>query len=120
MEKASIFLVEDETLIQLMLVEMLEGLGHRVVAVATGVDVARSLAEIEEYDLAILDINLNGHSVRPVAKVVAERGLPFFFLTAYDAKGVPKGFEGTSVLNKPCTQEAIEQTIADLMTASGH
>ena len=78
MTQASIFLVEDEVLIQIMLVEMLEGLGHRVVAVAGGVDVARSLAEIEEYDLAILDVNLQGLSVEPVAKVVAERGLPFF------------------------------------------
>jgi CheY-like chemotaxis protein len=117
MEQASIFLVEDEVLIQMMLVEMVEELGHRVTAVAGSVDVAQSLAEIEDYDLAICDINLKGFNVRPVAQAVADRGLPLFFLTGYGAAGVPEEFRDMSVLDKPCSQEALKRTI-DLVLAS--
>ncbi|MHC2649805.1 CheY-like chemotaxis protein [Bradyrhizobium barranii subsp. barranii] len=86
MTQASILLVEDEALIRMMLVEMVEELGHRVIAEAGSVDQARALAELEGYDLAILDINLQGINVQPVAEVVRGRGLPFFFLSAYDLR----------------------------------
>ena len=54
MTQASIFLVEDEALIRMMLVDMVEELGHRVIAEAGSIEEGRSLAEIEGYDLAIL------------------------------------------------------------------
>ena len=105
MTQASILLVEDEALIRMMLGEMVEKLGHRVIAEA-----GRSFAEIEGYDLAILDINLHGTSVARVAEAVRSQGLPFFFLSGYGSKGVPGGFEGT-VLLKPCTLETLKHTI---------
>jgi len=116
MTPASIFIVEDEALIQIMLVDMLEELGHQVIAVAGNIEVARSLAEIEDYDLAILDINLQGSSVQPVAQIVAERNLPFFFLTGYSTADAPQGFEEASVLSKPCTQRGIEQAIDTVLS----
>ncbi|BAL08436.1 response regulator [Bradyrhizobium japonicum] len=78
MTQASIFLVEDEALIRMMLVEMIAELGHKVIAEAGSVNQARSLAETERYDLAILDINLQGTNVQPVAEVVRDRGCPSF------------------------------------------
>ncbi|MET4092324.1 MULTISPECIES: response regulator [unclassified Bradyrhizobium] len=111
MTQASIFLVEDEALIRMMLVEMVEELGHRVVAEAGNVDDGRSLAEIEGYDLAILDINLQGTNVQPVAQVVRSRGLPLIFLSGYGTKGLPDGFEGMPVLLKPCTPDTLKRTI---------
>lgn len=111
MTQASILLVEDEALIRMMLVEMVEELGHRVIAEAGSVDEARSLAEIEGYDLAILDINLQGISVRPVAEIVRSRGLPLFFLSGYGSAGVPDGFEEIPVLVKPCTPDALKRSI---------
>jgi DNA-binding response OmpR family regulator len=111
MKQASILLVEDEALIRMMLAEMVEELGHRVIAEAGCVDDGRSLAEIEGYDLAILDINLQGANVRPVAEVVKGRGLPLFFLSGYGSKGVPDGFERTPVLLKPCTLDQLKHTI---------
>ncbi len=68
MTPASILLVEDEALIRMMLVGMVEELGHRVIAEAGNIDDGRSFAEIEGYDLAILDINLHGTNVGPVGK----------------------------------------------------
>lgn len=111
MTQASIFLVEDEALIRMMLVDMVEELGHRVVAEAGSIEEARSLAEIEGYDLAILDINLQGNNVRPVAEVVRSRGLPLFFLSGYGSVGVPDGFEGIPVLVKPCALDTLKHVI---------
>lgn len=116
-QQASILLVEDEALIRMMLVDMVEELGHRVVAVAGTVDAARSLAEIEEYDLAILDINLQGLNVRPVAEAVTDRGLPLCFLTGYGPRGVPDGFNELAVLDKPCTPEALKRTIDSVLSS---
>ena len=89
MRRASIFLVEDEVLIRMMLVEMIQEIGHKVVAEAGSVNQGRSLAETEKYDLAILDINLQGISVQSVAELVKGRGLPLLFLSGYGAAGVP-------------------------------
>lgn len=111
MTQASILLVEDEALIRMMLVQMVEELGHRVIAEVGSVDDGRSLAEIEEYDLAILDVNLHGVNVKPVAEAVKSRGLPFFFLSGYGSSGVPRGFEGTPVLAKPCALDKLQHTI---------
>jgi CheY-like chemotaxis protein len=111
MTQASILLVEDEALIRMMLVQMVEEIGHRLIAEAGSVVDGQSLAQIEEYDLAILDINLQGANVGPVAEAVRRRGLPFFFLSGYGSSGVPHGFEGTPVLVKPCTLDKLRHTI---------
>ena len=111
MMQASILLVEDEALIRMMLAEMVEELGHRVIAEAGSVDEGRSLAEIEDYDLAILDINLHGDNVLPVAELVRGRGLPLIFLSGYGSTGVPDGFEGMPVLAKPCTLDTLKRMI---------
>ncbi|WP_027578373.1 response regulator [Bradyrhizobium sp. Ai1a-2] len=115
MRQSSILIVEDEALIRMMLVEMIEGLGHRVVAEAGNVDQGRSLAEIEDYDCAILDINLQGDNVRPVAEIIKGRGLSFFFLSGYGPAGLPDGFQETPILTKPCTPEALKYTLDSVL-----
>jgi DNA-binding response OmpR family regulator len=57
MMSAWILIVEDEAVIRMMLVEMIEDVGHKVIGAAGRIDEGRSLAETLEYDLAILDIN---------------------------------------------------------------
>lgn len=118
MRQASILLIEDEALIRMMLVEMAEELGHKVTAEAGSVAEAQSLAEIEQYDLAILDINLQGTNAQPVAEIVRSRGLPFFFMSGYGSGGLPDGFEGTPVLTKPCSIELLGHTI-DILLSEG-
>ena len=58
MQGLSVFLVEDETLIRMMMVEMLEELGHRVVAEAGSIQTAEPLARTSVFDLAVFDINV--------------------------------------------------------------
>ena len=65
MRGVSIFLVEDETLIRMMVVEMLMELGHRVVAEAGSIQTAERLARTSEFDLAVFDINVAGSLSAP-------------------------------------------------------
>jgi CheY-like chemotaxis protein len=98
---ASIFLLEDDALIRMMLVGMLEELGHRVIAEAGSLRDAETLAQTTEFDLALLDINIAGDNVAPVAAIVAQRGLPLLFVTGYVASGMPEGFEDRPMIQKP-------------------
>jgi CheY-like chemotaxis protein len=116
MTGASIFLVEDEALIRLMLADMIEELGHRVVAEAGNIQVGRALAQAAIFDLAVLDINIAGYSISPVAKIIDGRGLPFLFVTGYGPAGRPEAFRTRPVLHKPVLisklGEAINSTLS--------
>ena len=101
MQSASVFLVEDETLIRMMVVEMLEELGHRVVAEAGSIQTAEPLARSAAFDLAVFDINVAGSMITPIAEIVATRGLPFIFVSGYGVEGLPDLFKDKPVLRKP-------------------
>src|SRR5258708_8050163 len=101
MTGASISLVEDEALIRMMLADMIEELGHRVVAEAGNIQVGQALAQAAIFDLAVLDINIAGYSIRPVAEIIDGRGLPFFFVTGYGPAGRPEAFRTPPPLHKP-------------------
>jgi CheY-like chemotaxis protein len=89
---SAIFLCEDQALLRMMLVDIVEELGHRIVAEASNVRDALALAEISQFDLALLDINIAGESVGPVADVVKRRGLPILFVSGYKTTGLPHRF----------------------------
>ncbi|MBR1155644.1 response regulator [Bradyrhizobium sp. JYMT SZCCT0428] len=101
MQSVAVFLVEDEALIRMMIVEMLEELGHRVVAEAGSIHEAEPLARTSVFDLAIFDINVAGFSISPIAEIVAARGLPFVFVSGYGPEGRPTLFSDRPVLRKP-------------------
>jgi CheY-like chemotaxis protein len=101
MKASGILLVEDEALIRMMIAEMVEELGHRVVAEAGNVETGCELAQNASFDLALLDINLDGSSSAPVAEIIEKRGLPFLFVSGYGLAGLPQGFRERPVLQKP-------------------
>ena len=74
-----VFLVEDEALIRMMIADMVEELGHRVVAEAGNIQDAEPLAQSAQFDLAILDINLAGENIFPIAQILERRRMPFLF-----------------------------------------
>jgi CheY-like chemotaxis protein len=80
---ASIFLVEDEALIRMMLGDMIEELGHRVVAETGNIQEALALAQTAIFDLALLDVNVAGHCTSLIAEIIDKRGLPFVSVTGY-------------------------------------
>jgi CheY-like chemotaxis protein len=126
MRQASVFLVEDEVLIGMMLADMIEQLGHRVVAEAANIEDGQTLAQTTNYDLAVLDINIGGHSIDPVAEIIDRRGLPFFFVSGYESGGLPKQFSDRPLLQKPVMSWKLGETInsmlsiSDIECAAGH
>jgi CheY-like chemotaxis protein len=68
-----VLLVEDEVIIRMMVAEMVEQLGHVVAAEAGDVDHAAELAQMELFDMAILDVNLNGKQSYSVAEIIMSR-----------------------------------------------
>jgi len=115
--EASIFLVEDEALIRMMLADMVEELGHRVVAEAGNIRDGVALAGMAVFDFAILDINIGGYSISPVAKIIAERGLPFFFVSGYGAAGRPEAYSDRPVLQKPLLMAKLGEAINSILSA---
>lgn len=115
---ASVLLVEDEALIRMMLVEMIEEAGHSVVAEAGDVGKGAALASKADFDLAILDINIGGDVITPIASTVADRGKPFFFVSGYGSSGVPDRFKGTPVLRKPCLLSELQAAIDSALSRS--
>ena len=105
--QASIFLVEDEVLIRMMLADMVEELGHRVVAEAGNIQDARVLAETIFFDIAILDIN------------IARRRLPFFFVSGYGLAGRPEAFIERPALQKPVSISILGETINAILATAG-
>jgi CheY-like chemotaxis protein len=103
-KKLSVLIVEDETMIRVLLCEMLEELGHAIAGQTARVDEALALVNSPlAFDLAILDVNLDGMTVEPIAAAVERRGLPFVFATGYGESGVPERFRGRPFLDKPFT-----------------
>lgn len=101
MKNAAFFLVEDEVLLRMMTAEMLEELGHRVVAEAGTIGAAEPLARSMDFDLAVLDINVGGTNIAPIADILAARRLPFIFVSGYGSVGRPVPFQDRPVLQKP-------------------
>jgi CheY-like chemotaxis protein len=114
MQGVSIFLVEDEALIRMMIVELLEELGHRVVAEAGSIQAAVPLARTSVFDLAVFDINIAGFNISPIAEIVAARGVPFVFVSGYGPAGRPPLFADKPVLDKPFSIE----TFADFINSA--
>src|SRR5271169_5239006 len=82
-ESKRVLVVEDELMIRMLLQDMLTDLGHAIAAETGRIEEALALAKQAEFDVAILDVNLNGQPVTPVVEVLLERGLPFVFATGY-------------------------------------
>src|SRR5690606_28701228 len=92
-----ILIVEDELLVALELETMLGSLGCEVVGPAARLEKALNLAETEELDGAVLDVNLRGKPVYPVAAALGARGIPFIFSTGYsNSSTVPGAFRGNA------------------------
>ena len=107
----NILVVEDEVLVALMISEMLNDLGCAVAGSAGTVCDALALAQSSDLDGAILDLNLGGEPVYPVADALAVKGVPFVFLTGYGAGGIEPRFADVLTISKPFHPSALEDAI---------
>lgn len=108
---SSILIVEDEPLIAMMLEDFLDSLGHRVHATCDSVKEALEAVDLGGFDLAILDVNLKGENVWPVAARLREKNLPFVLATGGHVDPPPSEFAGAPVIEKPYTLDRVNPAI---------
>jgi CheY-like chemotaxis protein len=106
-----ILVVEDEAAISMLLEDMLMDFGCEVVGPAARLAAALEMVERETFDMAILDVNLAGDPIYPVAEALARREVPFVFSTGYGGGGIKDPFRDRPVVQKPFGQQELKRTL---------
>jgi CheY-like chemotaxis protein len=114
----SVFLVEDEVMIRMMVADMLGELGYSIAAEAGEINEAIRLAQSAEFDLAILDVNVNGKVISPVADLITARNRPFIFATGYGSSGLPAEYRDRPALQKPFQIETLGRMIDQVLNST--
>lgn len=115
-EAFRVLVIEDEMTIALSIEDMLIELGHEVIDLAMRLPQGLALARAASFDLAILDVNLDGRPSFPIADVLNDRGVPYLFLTGYGSAGIdPAHRRGRIVIKKPFDLTDLRVGISRLM-----
>lgn len=110
-----VLLVEDETLVSFMIEDMLTELGAATVRHAARVDSGLALLSQRKPSLAVLDVNIAGELVYPIAERLEQAGVPFIFITGYGRQGLAQHWRGHDVLQKPLTLAMLEDSLRGLL-----
>ena len=113
-----VLIVEDEYFLADDMAKALQKLGAQVVGPVPTRDKALALLADKAVDAAILDINLKGQMVFPVADALREQGIPFVFATGYDAAAVPEAYKGVPRWEKPFKPEDLAKALPALVQPS--
>ena len=114
-----VLVVEDEMMVAMLIEDMLSDLGCVVIGPAARLDEALDLARAGEFDCAVLDVNVGGQPIFPVADLLRERGKPFAFATGYGDAGLRDADKGTSVLQKPFREGDLARVLGGLRAKVG-
>lgn len=106
-----VLIVEDEPLVAILIEDTLSDFGCVTVATVSSASVALSKAAQLDFDVAVLDVNLNGEKSFRVAEVLTGRQIPFIFSTGYGAPDIPAAFHRAPVLKKPFQERDLEQAL---------
>jgi DNA-binding response OmpR family regulator len=109
-----VLVVEDEMMIAMVLEESLRALGCAVVGPVSKLDDAMRLARTEVLDAAVLDVNIRGGQVFPVAEILIARGIPFALASGYSDWILPETMQGKPRLTKPFTLHELEHEVRRL------
>jgi DNA-binding response OmpR family regulator len=109
-----VLLVEDEMCLAMMLQDLLEDSGYRVIKAAR-VSAALEMAGGSSIDAAILDVNVAGTEVFPVADELRRRGVPFMFASGYGERGLPGEFRDYPILQKPYDPAALGTMLRNVL-----
>jgi CheY-like chemotaxis protein len=107
-----VLVVEDEVMISTLVEDMVTELGHSVAGHAASLEEAAGLAEGGDFDVALLDVNLQGQTVESVAATLARLGKPFVFTTGYGERVIPPEFKDRPMLPKPYQIEQLDEILS--------
>ena len=114
-----VFIAEDESLIAMLLEDILDDLGCTIAGSAPTLREALDQVETMQADVAILDINLGNDPIFPVAERLAARNIPFIFASGYGATTLPDKWRDRPTLPKPFTSEQVAQALQDAVQQGG-
>ena len=106
-----VLIVEDEFLAAVALEEDLHQEGWTTLGPYVTLAQTLNAAETEDFDLAVLDINLKGEMVYPLADELTARSIPFIFLSGYAGRDLPERFRTCAKLTKPCNAAVLRAEI---------
>ena len=109
---ADILLVEDEALVGLMIADFLKEIGYRVLGPFTKIQDGLQAAKTAGLAAAVLDVNIGGEEIYPLAECLVRRNIPFVFVTGYGADGIDGRFSSVPVLQKPVDREVLRRVLA--------
>jgi CheY-like chemotaxis protein len=119
LEGLRVLVVEDEMMVSMLIEDMLAELGCEVVGPASRLDEAMDLVKGADIDCAVLDVNLGGQPIFPLADLLRERGAPFAFATGYGDAGLRDVDRGSPVLQKPFREGDLARVLRELQAAVG-
>ena len=115
----SVLIVEDEPLVAMLLVDFLEELGCTVAAQASSIEDGLARVKDTSFDVAILDVNLRGQPVWPIADALQQQGRPFVLATGYDGNQTKGRYPHAAILGKPYDLQSLRQILEALGPADG-
>jgi CheY-like chemotaxis protein len=119
LEGRRVLIVEDESLVAMLLETILEDMGCQPIGPVGTIDEAlRIVTSDEALDVALLDVNVAGREVFPVAEALRARDIPFVFSTGYGESGLGDAWRGHPTVQKPFTEAAIRQAVARALNLS--
>ena len=113
-----VLVVEDEMMVSMLIEDMLSDLGCTVVGPASRLDEAMELAKADGLDCAVLDVNLGGQPIFPLADLLRQQGRPVAFATGYGDAGLRDVDKGSPVLQKPFREGDLARVLGELRTAA--
>jgi CheY-like chemotaxis protein len=114
-----VLVIEDDSMVSMLLEELLSSIGCKVVGTAFRFDEAVQKAKSAAFDLAILDVNLNGRHTVPIAEELARCGIRFVFATGCAPPDLPDVLQKVPVLQKPFNQEDLKRVLRTALSQEG-
>jgi CheY-like chemotaxis protein len=111
-DSGGVLVVEDEALIAMYVEDIVEQAGYGVAGVVSSLDDALTFLDDHTVDSAVLDVELNGRAVYPLADVLMSRRIPFVFASSYGERNIPEAYRSGPVVQKPFAPSELRRALA--------
>lgn len=115
-DRQRVLVVEDEALIAMYVENIVEQSGYGVAGVVTNIDEALAFIDDHAVDSAVLDIDLAGRPVYPLAEILKRRGIPFVYASSANERAIPPAYRSGHVVQKPFAPSELRRALAETNT----